>query len=132
MNAAMKHGFVPVVSAAALILAGCVDDTVEGQRYCVDQRNTVVEDRLCDDSHHGGVGGMFFFFADSSSRNVPHGGRLQESSLVGGNAGRVPAHDSRARAAAGIPPGNGGIGKTTIVRGGLGAGSGAKAGSSGS
>lgn len=122
---AARYGIVGAAIIASPLLAGCTD-TIDGQTYCVDPNNRVVEQYRCDNSHGGGGG---FFLLNSSRTGAPVGSTFSDNEVVGGTSSRVPANDSGARAKAGISANGTGTGKTTISRGGLGAKGGSSSGS---
>lgn len=79
---------VPLLAAG--FLAGCGEEEVTENAYCVTPDDVVVENRYCDDDYDGGGGGFIWFFTGST---------FTSGSRVTGTSGeRIRASDRAALA----------------------------------
>ncbi len=84
----VKLSVVPPLAAG--VLAGCGEEEVTENAYCVTPDDVVVENRYCDDDYDGGGGGFIWFFTGSS---------FSSGSRVTGTAGeKIRAADRAALA----------------------------------
>jgi hypothetical protein len=115
-----------LATAATGFLAACgTEDEQEQVAYCTNEDGEIVDDDLCDDDRGGiGGGGLFFLYLGAFRPGLPVG------TVLPGGGTRINPADSAARQRAGLPA-SGKVSSGTRVSGGIGSGTGGRAGTAG-
>jgi hypothetical protein len=111
-----------LATAATGFLAGCGtgDDEDEQVAYCTNEDGEIVDEDYCDDGYSGG-GGLFFLYVGAFGRGLSPG------TVLPGGGQRIDPRDTTARRNAGLPS-TGKVTGGTRVSGGIGSGTGGRAG----
>lgn len=116
-----------LVSALAVVLAGCsvAPSEADDIGVCVDKNDTRVEDDKCtdgsDDNWTSDDGSVWFWYSTSSTHTAPPVGQK-----VTPSQGYKGAPKATSYARGGVPTAGSSISKSTIARGGFGAGNAGK------
>jgi hypothetical protein len=112
-----------LATAATGFLAGCGlgEDDDDQVAYCTNEDGEIVDDSYCDDGYRGPGAGLFFLYVGGFGRGLPLG------TVLPGGGTRVDPRDTTARRNAGLPA-TGKVTGGTRVSGGIGSGTGGRAG----